>query len=294
MRAVRQSPIWKGRGNSYSMNTQMINSELKKEPLNDFTEILRGELKSRTQRNPKYSLRAFARDLGISPARLSRILSARAVSSRAMTLKIGSKLGFKDEKLDWFIALVESRYGKNPTEKAAAQALVDRYSEGILTKKLTVKNPFYWSWYHFTIRRMTQLKDFRVNFDWIAKALGMRKAHVKKAVDELLMEGALMMVNGKLEIHENYSVQIEGDKALFCRRMEKSLYPRKLKSILGTNRERSHHARHFFALNHAQMEEIKRLIRSFENQVDDLTYKTQEPDDVYLLSIDFCALTQTK
>lgn len=42
------------------------------------------------------------------------------------------------------------------------------------------------------------------------------------------------------------------------------------------------------------MEEIKRLIRSFENQVDDLTYKTQEPDDVYLLSIDFCALTQTK
>jgi len=41
----------------------------------DYRKILRDELETRFQRNRHYSLRAFARDLGVTPARLSDALS---------------------------------------------------------------------------------------------------------------------------------------------------------------------------------------------------------------------------
>ncbi len=264
------------------------------DPVSDFTEFIKKELKNRIERNPKYSLRALARDFAVSPALLSRILGGKAAPSKALATKIGVKFGFKDEKLNWFIALVESRYGKNPATTAAAQALVNRYAEGIVTKQVKVKNSIDWDWYHFTLRRLTQLKNFKTNFDWIAKAVGISKVQVKKAIDELLFAGALSMVDGQLKLSDNYSVYYEGDKTLLRTKMEKALFSRKIKSVLAAERERSHHARHFFALNNEQVQELKELIRTFENKVDDLTYKSEDLDEVYLLSVDFCALTKAK
>lgn len=47
-------------------------------------EVLRSELDRRQTRNPKYSLRAFARDLKMKPAHLSRILSGSRVPSGSL------------------------------------------------------------------------------------------------------------------------------------------------------------------------------------------------------------------
>ena len=43
----------------------------------DYREFLRRELTRRVQRNPAYSLRAFARDIRVSPSTLSEALRGR-------------------------------------------------------------------------------------------------------------------------------------------------------------------------------------------------------------------------
>ena len=48
----------------------------------DYRDILREELAARTETNPQYSLRAFARDLGIGSARLSEVLNGNTGLSR--------------------------------------------------------------------------------------------------------------------------------------------------------------------------------------------------------------------
>lgn len=43
-----------------------------------FFDTLAGELESRRQKNPRYSIRAFARDLGVAPATMSELLRGKA------------------------------------------------------------------------------------------------------------------------------------------------------------------------------------------------------------------------
>ena len=67
--------------------------------------ILTLVLNERRSRNPRYSLRAYARDLGISVSHLSTIMNGRRKLSTLQAGKIAVKLQFPAEK---FIELVTS------------------------------------------------------------------------------------------------------------------------------------------------------------------------------------------
>jgi hypothetical protein len=58
-----------------------------------YRDLLKRELESRCGRNPRYSLRAFAKDLGLSAPRLSHVLNGRFGLSRAAAEAIADKLG---------------------------------------------------------------------------------------------------------------------------------------------------------------------------------------------------------
>ncbi len=55
--------------------------------------FLRLEFERRLKRNPRYSLRAFARQIGLQPARLSYVLSGKHGLSRDAAALIASRLG---------------------------------------------------------------------------------------------------------------------------------------------------------------------------------------------------------
>ncbi|MGE0617107.1 MAG: hypothetical protein AB7P04_15865 [Bacteriovoracia bacterium] len=58
----------------------------------DYRELLKAALAQRIQKNPAYSLRAFARDLGISPGHLCEVLSGKHRLSRRMESLVVNKL----------------------------------------------------------------------------------------------------------------------------------------------------------------------------------------------------------
>jgi transcriptional regulator with XRE-family HTH domain len=61
----------------------------------EFRPRLSDELARRRQRNPHYSLRAFARDLGTDHATLSQILRERRPLSSRMITALGRRLGIE-------------------------------------------------------------------------------------------------------------------------------------------------------------------------------------------------------
>jgi transcriptional regulator with XRE-family HTH domain len=66
----------------------------------NYRELLNSELVRRKKRNPLYSLRSFARDLGISPAALSQSLSYKRELSKTNLSKVVDRLAVapKDAK----------------------------------------------------------------------------------------------------------------------------------------------------------------------------------------------------
>jgi predicted enzyme related to lactoylglutathione lyase/transcriptional regulator with XRE-family HTH domain len=81
-----------------------------------FRALLRVELARRCARNPRYSLRAFARSLRIDHATLSQLLRGRRKVTRAVILRLGRKLGLEKD------ALAALASADAPAKPAGAQA----------------------------------------------------------------------------------------------------------------------------------------------------------------------------
>lgn len=69
----------------------------------DYREILRLEFNLRRFRNPKYSLRAFARDCKISPSRFSEVFNEHNHLSISSGLRIVEYLGLTPQMAKSFI-----------------------------------------------------------------------------------------------------------------------------------------------------------------------------------------------
>ncbi len=69
--------------------------------------ILQQTLFSKQQKNRRYSLRAFARDLKISPSFLSEVLNGKYGISKQLAGQIADRLGFSSEENQHFCSLAD-------------------------------------------------------------------------------------------------------------------------------------------------------------------------------------------
>jgi len=83
----------------------------------DFRDVLRRELQNRQQKNPAYSMRAFARDLDLSASGLSEVLSGKHSLSLRRAITVSKKLGLSEEHADAFIQSACSRMERSGAEK---------------------------------------------------------------------------------------------------------------------------------------------------------------------------------
>ena len=122
------------------------------------------------KKNKSYSLRAFARDLKISPSRLSEILSNKQGLSPKKALEIGKSLKYSQKKLDWFCNLVGAEYSRSPYIKAQSKEKLAPFKNGVQTDLYSTANaPIKLKWYHYIIRRLTAIKNFKSSPEWISK-----------------------------------------------------------------------------------------------------------------------------
>ena len=66
----------------------------------NFSVVLKSCFDARVKRNPSYSLRAFARDVSVSPSHLSELLNGRASPSRTSIRTISAAIGLAPDRIE--------------------------------------------------------------------------------------------------------------------------------------------------------------------------------------------------
>lgn len=154
--------------------------------INDYKTILKEELASRCRQNPRYSLRAFARDLKLAPSRLSEVLSGKQGLSRPAAERIAKALGYAPGDIERFCDLVESLHARSKKNRDSARLRLKKVggdSTEIQLQADTVK--LIADWYHFAILELTNIDGFRSESKWIAKRLGISEFEAQLALDRL-------------------------------------------------------------------------------------------------------------
>lgn len=258
--------------------------------LEDYRAILREEFESRRRKNVRYSLRAFARDLGISPSRLSDVLRGRYGISSTSADALAAVLGFNELERARFIDLVEiqharSREVREAARKRAKLSLVQYQMVSMDTFKAIA------DWYHYAILELSQLENFESNGQWIAGRLGISVEASRAAVERLIRVGLMETdSHGKWRAVTEYTASPDGIPAEAIRLFHKQILEKAIEAIPRQSIEHRDLSSMVMTIDKTRMNEAKEFIRDFRREFDRKFGGSPEGIEVYCLAIQLLSL----
>lgn len=190
----------------------------------DYRETLRKELQKRAALNKTYSLRAFARDLKVSPSRLSEILAKKNGLSQVNALRIARSLELTPRDQDGFLLSVLSQHSRNPAERRKAIRKLDELKASS-PKKVLHQDEFrvVADWYHYGILELLNLKNFELSPVAVAAQLKISKTDAFAAIERLKNLGWIRKVNSRWVSDPEYRVFSSNTPSLALRKFHSQL-----------------------------------------------------------------------
>ncbi len=157
-----------------------------------YRDILKQTFRDRTTANPGYSLRAFARDLEISPSTLSSVLNCKQGLSGKKAAELARRIRLPEWQIELFCDSVAAQHAKAPSVRRLASARLKKKKSTHnlrLLEQAAIRS--LCSWLDLAILELIHFADFKPHHNWIAKRLGVETAQVDLAVERLLISKLL-------------------------------------------------------------------------------------------------------
>lgn len=239
--------------------------------------ILLEELVKAQTKNPQYSMRAYARKIGLSQSVVSEILSGK----RPITIKGAKK--------------ILTGLDKDPTE--ISQLLTEDFSESDDNYRSLDMDVFHVisDWHYYAILSLTETKDFKSSEKWIAERLGISEKVAVDAVEKLIRLEMLEKDNktGKLKStgQQFAAISVLANPALRkANRQNLELATQALESV-------SIEKRDFTAItlcfDSERMNEARKMIKNFRRQFNRVM-ESGHKKEVYKLCVQLFPLTKEK
>ena len=249
--------------------------------------LLQTKLTQAQAKNPRYSLRTFSQKLGIAAGPLSQILAGNRRVSRKMAVKFCDAL-----MLD-------------PTEKAQ---VLKYFQEKLLLKntktdsvdhdellKLTADQfKVVSEWYYYGILSLLKTTDFKNNPTWIAERLGISRSEVSVALSRMLRLNLIQEVEGKYEQVQPKFRTTDDVINLSLRKAHHQTLELASKSLEQDSVEVRDFTTITMPTNLSKLAEAKVLIRKFQSDLCNLMMDTDDPNEVYRMSVELFPLTKLK
>lgn len=250
-----------------------------------YQDFLLEEFRSRRSRNPHYSLRAFARDLGMPASKLSQNLRGLCGISVAKAEKIAVKLQMRDDERQLFLALVESQHARSRVARQQATTALQKIREEKINELSLEKFSTIRDWYHMAILEMTDIKGFRADENWIAEKLGLPVDLVKEAVQRLQTLELLRIEGDGRWIQSQQDLELpSGVPSRTIREHHKQILTKAIVAVDSVPVERREYSSMTFAMDKTVLNEMKNCIREFQRKMSRLSQQG-EKDSVYILAM---------
>ena len=196
-------------------------------------EYLSQVLVTKQKTNPRFSLRAWSKQIGFSsPSLLSMVLKGQRRLKPAQAVKVRKVLELKDQEARYFDFLVLYSNASSLEEKEFyTQVLKTLKPDSNFSTLELDKFRLISDWYHMVILEMVKLKDFKDDPLWISKKLEghITSSQIKDAIERLIRLNLLTKnKKGRLErVHKRLSTPTdfphEGIKKFHHQMIQKAL-----------------------------------------------------------------------
>ncbi len=140
------------------------------------SQCLADEFERRRGKNRYYSMRAFARDVGVSPALLSLIFRGRRMPSLPTAEKIFERIKLPQSQRGYYLSLLSQQLKQNDSHSLVEpREVMDSTTFEMIG-----------TWIHFAVLSLANVEGCRNDPSWIANRLGISVEQATTAMEELL------------------------------------------------------------------------------------------------------------
>lgn len=173
--------------------------------MDDYRSILRGEFERRKKKNSRYSHRAFARHLEITPSHLSQFFAGRRGLSESRAADILKKMPWNEDDKDIFWASFRyescnTKDFKDGLKKELLSLQSAKRKRHLATDEFTLIS----DWHHYAILELIKREDFQNDPLWICEQLRIDKKAAKTAIERLKKLRMIAESDGRLEVREDF------------------------------------------------------------------------------------------
>lgn len=260
-----------------------------------FEKYLTHIFEKRCQKNTSYSLRAFARDLGIPSANLSRALSGARGFSKDTLKQISTRLALSEQERQLLESLCEKQFGKSKKSKEEAEVKLKQallYQVKIANEKVSLIS----DWYHMAILALMDSNSFKSDIKWIAEQLNIHEKVVEVAIERLVSVGAINKENGKLISTGNLFVDPRGVPSSAVKEFHHQIIKKADESIDMQGLDDRDIASLVMCFDKSKMKAAKEKIRKFREEFEAEFGPNEKASEqeVYAMGIQFYQITKFK
>lgn len=253
--------------------------------IKDFRLYLQLEFSARRKKNENFSLRQFARKLGVAPSALSAMFSGKRPISDKMRERLGLKLGLNPLDLQKFDIQPHGNRKvrlKKKTSDSFRQISIDVFQ--------VISEP-----HHYALLELIKTQSFHWDHKWIAKRLGLSSVDVRAAIERLEHVGLLARDENSVLIDSTggFSTDIrEGLSAAAQRRFQQTslrMAEKCIEEVVPCLRDNTSIT---FAINMQDIPKAKEMIKVFRRQFCQELEANPRLDEVYQLTIAFTPISK--
>lgn len=249
------------------------------------------ELKRRTEKNPSYSLRAFARWLGIPSGRLSELLGGKRDIGPRLAARLSERLFPNPADRQWWANLVT----EHQKERARLRKLSHFASLAAHTTDYTELSEdtlvAITDWYHYAILNLIRTDDFKPDASWIGARLNLRTSVVQTALKRLERLNLIKHENGTIVRTEAKLTTTQDVPSQAIREAHRQNLARASEALNHVPVDQRDITSICLTVSPDKLPQAKKLISNFRRNFAELM-EAGKKSDVFQLSIAFFPLTR--
>jgi len=265
-----------------------------------YIHMLQTEFNNRKIINDQYSLRAFARDLGIEPSRLSLAFSKKRGFSYKRARSMISSLKWTDKDKEVFLHLVEASHSRSKvSRKKAIEKINQNYKENIQSIEKFVDDDIFKQIsrpIHYQIIEALKLDDLPPTLEGLEEILKFSKEEIQSALKRLVDLDFIIKEGKVYKVNEYVSTTSEKIPSMAIRQH----HSLQLKAAMNALGEQDIDERIFSSLTIALpkeiLPEIFEKIVNFRKEINTyvMNHENQNKDNLYCLSTQFFRVSKEK
>ena len=246
----------------------------------DYRIVLLDELAERKGRRPHYSVRAFARDLGISTTCMSNVLSKKRHLSKKNALRVADKLSLSPDQTRQMMRQISERTTDDTPPLSQLRLEEDAFR-------------LMSDWFYFALLSLARLKGCKSDPQWISRRIDISAQEAEAAIARLLRLGLIAISGGVLKRSAQPLRIGSAVHSAAIRRYHKQNLALAEQSLAQDHISRRSMSAVTMAIDFSRLAEANEMILKFQRRLSRFL-ETETPDEVYTLAIQLFPLTKNE